>query len=219
MRSLSWMVPLVVVALAGCGDTGGETEADEAATPTPAVEATTPAGDTAPGGELACAPTASGAELTGRASPFDSITVAVGSGRAKVCYSRPSLRGRTMLGGEAVPWGQLWRFGANEPTIIHLNTAARIAGAEVEPGSYSLYAIPAEEGEWTLIVNRSTSQWGHEGQYTSEVQAQEVGRYPVSAEATDETVERFTIRPNPDGSGVIAEWQDSRIHIPIEPRG
>lgn len=168
---------------------------------------------------LACAPTQTGEELAGRASPYDSVTVAVGSGEAKVCYSRPALRGRTMLGGEAVPWDRLWRFGANEPTIIHLSTAASIAGAEVEPGSYSLYAIPQEEGDWTLIVNRSTTQWGHEGSYTAEVEAQEVARVPVRSETVEEPVELFTIRAAPDGTGVVAEWQNSRVVIPIEPAG
>jgi hypothetical protein len=80
-----------------------------------------------------------------------------------------------MIGGEAVPYGDLWRFGANEPTTIHLDVAASIAGLEVEPGSYSLYAVPMEGDEWTLLVNRSTSQWGHESQNKPEEEAQEGG--------------------------------------------
>lgn len=168
---------------------------------------------------LACAPTAEGEELAERASPYDSVSLAVDGGVAKICYGRPQLRGRTMIGGEAVPYGSLWRFGANEPTIIHLNVAASVAGLDVEPGSYSLYAIPMEGEEWTLIVNRSISQWGHENQYTPEVEAEEVGRVSVQAEAVAEEVEAFTLRANPDGSGVIAEWQSSRVYVPITPAG
>lgn len=210
MRRGSWMTPFALVALVACADTNDEMEAGPAEGGESAMAAA---------GQLACEPTASGDELAERASPYDSLSVAVDGGEAKICYSRPSLRGRTMIGGEAVPWGQLWRFGANEPTIIHLNTAASIAGATVEPGSYSLYTVPQEGEEWTLVVNRSTSQWGHEGQYTPDVEGQEVGRYPIPAETLDEPVEQFTIREAQDGSGIVAEWQNSRVHIPIEPAG
>jgi hypothetical protein len=213
MRRLAWMTPFALAALVACADGGDDMEGGAAATEADA------GAEAAPAAALACAPTATGQELAERPSPYDSATISVGGGQAKVCYSRPALRGRVMLGGEAAPWGRLWRFGANEPTTIHLSTAADIAGAEVEPGSYSLYVVPQSEGDWTLIVNRSTSQWGHEAQYTEEVESQEVGRFPVRAEAVDEPVESFTIRPNPDGSGLIAEWQNSRIYIPVEPAG
>ncbi len=121
-----------------------------------------------------------------------------------------------MIGGEAVPFGQVWRTGANEPTTIHLSTPASIAGIAVDAGSYSLYTIPAEDGPWTLIVNASTSQWGHESNYPG-VQDQDVGRAEVDAEPIDEAVEQFTIRPMEDGGGILLEWQNSRVHIPITP--
>ena len=216
MRGFRWLTPLAIVAVAACAESADETTPE--AGMEPAAEA--PA-ETAPAAEmaLACAPTATGEELAGRASPYDSTTIDVGEGAAKVCYSRPQLRDRTMIGGDAVPYGELWRFGANEPTIIHLDVAASIAGAQVEPGSYSLYAIPREGEDWTLIVNRSTSQWGHEGQYTAEVEAEEVARVTVETEAIEEPVESFTIRAADDGSGLVAEWQNSRVHIPVTPAG
>lgn len=182
------------------------------------------AGRAAPGGgtaadqgEVACAPMTDRMPLEGRSSPYDSATVAVGEGSARICYNRPSLRGRTMIGGDAVPYGRLWRTGANEPTTLHVNVPARIAGITVEPGSYSLYTIPREGDTWTLIVNASTSQWGHESQYTEEVRAQEVGRAEVVAETLEATVEQLTIRPTEDGAGVLLEWQHSRVRIPITP--
>ncbi|MGK7312439.1 MAG: DUF2911 domain-containing protein [Candidatus Longimicrobiales bacterium M2_2A_002] len=161
--------------------------------------------------ELTCQPQA---DVEGRASPYDSVSMTVGTGRIKVCYSRPSLRGRTMIGGEAVPYGQLWRTGANEPTTLHTSVPLSIAGIEVGPGSYSLYTIPREDEDWTLIVNASTSQWGHEGRYPG-VQDQDIGRTEVTAESTEETVEQFTIRLMEDGGGLVLEWQNSRVHIPI----
>lgn len=189
--------------------------------------------------ELACQPSER-MDVGGRTSPYDSTSIEVGEGTAKVCYGRPALKGRTMIGGEAVPYDTLWRTGANEPTTLHLNVPARIAGLDVEPGSYSLYTVPREGTEWTLIVNRSTSQWGHESTYTDEVRAQEVGRVEVQAETLESPVEQLTIRPvdqddvaegegegesrseddrGAPGQGLLLEWQNTRVHIPIAPAG
>lgn len=168
--------------------------------------------------ELACRPSER-MDVVGRTSPYDSTTLSLGSGAAKVCYGRPALKGRTMIGGEAVPYGQLWRTGANEPTTIHLDVPATIAGLRVEPGSYSLYTVPREGNEWTLVLNRSTSQWGVESQYTEEVEAQEVGRAPIPAETLESPVESMTIRPMEEGSGLLLEWQNTRVRIPITPAG
>lgn len=181
----------------------------------------------APAGEPTCAPSER-MDVAGRTSPYDSTSVEVGEGLAKICYGRPSLKGRTMIGGEAVPYDTLWRTGANEPTTLHVNVPASIAGIQVEPGDYTLYTVPREEREWTLIVNRSTSQWGHESTYTEEVRAQEVGRTDVQVETLESTVEQLTFRPVPADTvgggaagageqGVILEWQNSRVHIPITP--
>jgi hypothetical protein len=194
----------LAAAVAGCGP--GET-------PEPV--------DREPGGVAglavpSCEPSP-GMPLEGRSSPYDSATIRVGEGAAKICYGRPSLRGREMIGGEAVPYGRLWRTGANEPTIIHLNVPALIAGMEVEAGSYSLYTVPQPGLEWTLIVNRSISQWGHESRYAQEVEAQEVGRASVPVETLEQTVEQLTIRPADRGEGAYLEWQNTRVLIPIEP--
>lgn len=167
--------------------------------------------------EPACEPSER-MDLEGRASPYDSTTIDVGEGVAKVCYGRPYLKGRTMIGGEAVPYDTLWRTGANEPTTIHLNVPATIAGLDVEPGSYSLYTVPREGPGWTLIVNRSTSQWGHESTYTEEVRAREVGRAEVQVDPLDSEVEQLTFRPMESG-GLVLEWQNSRVRIPISPTG
>ncbi len=199
-RGWSWGVAPMVIALAACGGPDAEPE-NEAEMGSSEMARTA----------MVCAPQA---DVEGRASPYDSVTIAMGDGMAKVCFSRPSLRGRTMIGAEAVPYGQLWRTGANEPTTIHLNTAARIAGIEVEAGSYSLYTIPQEGDSWTLIVNAATSQWGHESRYAG-VEEQDVGRAAVEVETLDETVEQLTIRPM--NGGLVLEWQNSRVHIPIEP--
>jgi hypothetical protein len=156
--------------------------------------------------------------LEGRASPYDSATVAISGTQLKVCYGRPSARGRTMIGGEHVPYGELWRTGANEPTIVHTPIPIAIAGVHLDPGSYSLYTIPDPE-TWTVILNASTGQWGHESRYTGEVAAQEVGRGMVAAERTEAHIETFTIRGEPadgDRAFLVLEWERTRVRIPVE---
>ena len=151
-----------------------------------------------------------------RASAYDSTVIMVNGERALICYGRPAARGRTMIGGEAVPFGKLWRTGANEPTTLHIPFDATIAGVKVEPGAYSIYTVPGEK-EWEVVVNRSTSQWGHESRYTDAVKAQEVGRGKVSSGALPEHMEVFTIRSAPvsGGADLILEWEKTRVAIPI----
>jgi DUF2911 family protein len=159
--------------------------------------------------------------VQGRQSPLDSLKFTVAKSTVKLCYGRPSARGRTMIGGQGVPYGKLWRTGANEPTVIFTPVALEIARIKVEPGKYSLYTVPGEK-EWEIIVNRSTSQWGHENSYTKEVKAQEVGRGKVPAEKLTAPVETFTIAPDP-ASGemqrLVLTWEKTRVAIPIQAAG
>jgi hypothetical protein len=126
-----------------------------------------------------------------------------------------------MIGGEAVPFGEVWRTGANEPTTLHLGFAAEIAGVGVAPGVYSFYTIPGES-TWEIIVNRSTAQWGAERYYTAECEAEEAGRGTVPAQATDQHVETMTFRASPDGADaarLVMTWEGTRIVIPIRRTG
>lgn len=185
------------------------------ATPDAGMDGTGAPGASAPppaAAEVACAPQR---PTAGRASSYDSTAIALGGATAKVCYGRPSARGRPVF-GQLVPYGSIWRTGANEPTIVHTPVPARIAGIAVQPGSYSLYTIPGER-EWTVIVNRAISQWGHESRYTAEVQAQEVGRATVPVQRTDSPVETFQIRSAPAGAGsdLLLEWENTRVRVPV----
>jgi Protein of unknown function (DUF2911) len=159
--------------------------------------------------------------LEGRKSPLDSVTFTVAQKEVKVCYGRPSSRGRVMLGGTDIPYGKIWRTGANEPTIIFAPVPLKVAGLSVAPGVYSLYTVP-RPGEWEVIVNRSTSQWGRENNYTAEVKAQEVGRAKVKTETVSSPVETFTIRAEPSdnkGAALVLEWEKTRIRIPVQAAG
>jgi hypothetical protein len=191
--------------------------------PQPAIEEAraVPVAELAPelaAAQIGCVPSER-MPVAGRASPYDSTRITVGDRTAQICYGRPSMRGRQIFGG-LVPLGRLWRTGANEPTILHIPFAATVAGVAVEPGSYSIYTEPGES-EWVIIVNRSTSQWGHENSYTPEVAAQEVGRGTAAVERLDAPIETFTIRAEPAGSNeahVILEWERTRVRFPITAR-
>jgi hypothetical protein len=152
-----------------------------------------------------------------RASPRDSVTFRAGPAVVKICYSRPSARGRTMIGGEAVPFGRIWRTGANEATMLHTTGALMVAGIHVGPGTYALYTVPGER-EWAIVLNRSYLQWGHESAYTDSVRAQEVGRGRAAAGQVGEPIEQFTIRAEPAANGnadLILEWEHTRVVVPV----
>ena len=122
-----------------------------------------------------------------------------------------------MLGGEAIPYGKLWRTGANEPTVLFASVPLRVAGIDVPPGVYSLYTVPGPK-EWEIIVNRSVSQWGHESEYTDQVKAKELGRGKVKSESAGSPVETFTMRAEPSGrdANLVLEWEKTRVKIPFK---
>jgi hypothetical protein len=155
--------------------------------------------------------------VPGRKSPLDSVTFKVADQPVKVCYGRPSSRGRVMLGGEAIPYGKLWRTGANEPSVFFASVPLKVAGIDVPPGVYSLYTVPGPK-EWEIIVNRSVSQWGHESEYTDQVKAKELGRGKVKSESAGSPVETFTIRAEPRGKDaeLVLEWEKTRVRIPFK---
>lgn len=155
-----------------------------------------------------------------RVSPLDSITFHIDHHPVKICYGRPSARGRTMIGGREVPYGKLWRTGANEPTMIHTQVPLSVAGIEIGPGSYSLYTIPGE-GDWVVIVNSSITQWGHIAEYSSKVKAQEMGSAEVHSERLDDHVETMTFSTEAGAGGatlLVLEWEHTRVSIPIVAR-
>ena len=165
-----------------------------------------------------------------RPSPFDSAMVEVDSARFKLCYSRPSARGRVVF-GELVPYDTLWRTGANEATVLHLSADAEVAGIPVDAGAVSLYTVPNPE-QWTVVVNGTTGQWGltmdaygAEGNffpnaYTDEVRAGELGRRPVEVDSIPFT-EQLTARFSPPEGGATelwVDWETTRVRIPIAVR-
>jgi len=181
----------------------------------------------AAGPPMTCTHWGTDEQLTQRPSGFDSAMVSSDAGDAKVCYSRPTARGRVVFGA-LVPWDTLWRTGANEATALHLSAASEIAGIPVDSGAYTLYTVPSEAG-FTVVINASTGQWGltmdavgangreFENAYTPEVRRREVGRAPIATEAI-EPVDTLTAHfegITGDQVRLLFDWETTRIVIPI----
>ncbi|MEX2465487.1 MAG: DUF2911 domain-containing protein [Gemmatimonadota bacterium] len=190
--------------LAACG--GG----DEAADHTQMDEA-----------EMAAAPatiTDSGCFLRGatleeaaeRPSPLQMTEFSVGDTEGLLCYGAPSARDRVVM-GELVPYGELWRTGANEATAIHLEGPATIGGIPLEAGSYSLYTLPGEDS-WEVFLNTNVERWGIP--ISDEVRGTEIGSFTVTPEATDDMVETLTYSFSSTGA-IVMEWENTRIRIPV----
>ncbi len=168
------------------------------------------AAQTAPG---ACTHRGTAAELAKRASPLDSVQATVDGGTVKVCYGRPSARGRVVM-DSLVPFGQPWRLGANEPTRLTLPFAADVAGVHVEPGTYSLYVVPRATS-WEVHVNKAVDRWGIP--IDAQVESQDVGKGSVPVETLTQPVEQLTlslVAGSP--TELVVAWEKTRVRIPIK---
>jgi len=118
-------------------------------------------------------------------SPKGKIEQRVGVMDVSVSYSRPGIKGRKIF-GDLVPYGEVWRTGANDPTTITFSDAVKLEGHDVPAGTYSLYTIPGKN-EWTIIINKKTT--GEARRDEKEDQA----TFKVKPEQTASSIETFTI--------------------------
>ncbi|HET6329684.1 MAG TPA: DUF2911 domain-containing protein [Holophagaceae bacterium] len=93
-----------------------------------------------------------------RESPAASVSQELGLTKVEINYHRPAVKGRVIWGG-LVPYGQVWRAGANEATTISFTGPVKVAGHDVPSGTYALFAIPGKD-RWTLILDKNAKQWG-----------------------------------------------------------
>ena len=129
-----------------------------------------------------------------------------------VDYSQPSTRGRKIF-GELVPYGQVWRTGANEATALVSDVDLSVGGTAVPAGKYTLYTLPSPES-WQLIISKKTGQWGIP--YPGE--QEDFTRIDMNVEKTPGPVERFTIsfdRTKPDACVMKLEWENTRASVEI----
>jgi len=141
-------------------------------------------------------------------SPKETVKGKIGSTNVEIVYSRPSSRGRTMIGGNE-KYGQVWRTGANEATTIEFDKAVKIEGKDVPAGKYALFTIP-NENQWTIILNKDHKQWGA---YNYK-QSDDVLRVDVKAGKPQAFVETFTISIEKDE--VVLAWENSRTSFKIK---
>ncbi len=148
------------------------------------------------------------------ASPACTLKQRVGLTDFEIVYSRPGVKGRTIFGG-IVPYGQVWRTGANQATKITFNTPVKFNGTEVPAGTYGLFTIPGEN-EWTVILNTNAAQWGAY-QYNEKADALRFKVEPVTL--SDTRLETFTIEFNriKDESAVLnLVWDATVVPIRLE---
>ena len=147
------------------------------------------------------------------ASPACTIKQRVGLTDIEVVYSRPGMKGREIFGG-IVPYGVVWRTGANQATRITFSTPVKVDGHEIPAGAYSLFTIPGEN-EWTVIINKNPQQWGA-FQYDSN---QDLVRFQAVPVTLAESIETFTIEFNGirDESAVLnLVWDKTVVPIRLE---
>jgi hypothetical protein len=128
-----------------------------------------------------------------------------------VDYSSPRMKGRKIYGG-LVPYGQVWRAGANEATTFVTDTDVMVGDKEVPAGSYTLFAIP-DQGRWTLIVSKKTGEWGIP--YPGE--GDDFTRTDMKTSSTDGVVENFTIGFDQKGSACTLhmDWENTRASVDV----
>lgn len=145
-----------------------------------------------------------------RASPHETVKATIDGANVSVTYGRPYMKGRKVFGG-LVPYGQVWRTGADEATILETDKALMFGPLHVNPGKISLYSL-IDEKEWKLVLNKQVGQWGTE--YSA---GQDLGRVPMKTEKLTAPVEQLTmtIEKNPAGKGgvLVIQWETTKASL------
>src|SRR5258707_11422944 len=147
-----------------------------------------------------------------RPSPTASATCDLDGGKTiRTNYSSPRMKGRRIY-GDLVPFGQVWRAGANEATTFVTSSDVVGGGKTVPAGSYTIFTIPAAD-KWTLIINKKTGEWGIPYKYESD----ELARVDMTVSKLPAPVENFTIGYDKSVSGCTLrmDWETTRASVDI----
>jgi hypothetical protein len=146
-----------------------------------------------------------------RASPHADVTATLGGKKITVSYGRPYVKGRAIFGG-LVPWGEVWRTGADEATTFTTEADVVVGGIKVPKGEYALFTIPTQK-EWTLVLNKTAKQWGA-FKYDA---AQDLGRTPMTVATLPKSVEQLTIEMVPAGKQLTLKlsWDKTAASVTI----
>jgi hypothetical protein len=148
-----------------------------------------------------------------QASPTAKIAQQVGLSDVTVDYSRPSTKGRKIF-GELVPFGQVWRTGANGATLLTFSTDVMISGKNVPAGQYALYSIPGKS-EWTMILSKNTKLWGAIG-YNESDDLIRFNATPNKLSRNYETMEITFADMTDTGANLSIKWETTRVDFRIE---
>ena len=146
-----------------------------------------------------------------RPSPAASAQCKFSDGKSiKVNYSSPRAKGRQIFGG-LVPYGEVWRTGANEATTFVTDANLSIGGKDVPAGSYTIFTVPNKD-KWSLVISKKTGEWG-----IPYPEGNDLGRYDMSVSKTSGPVENFTISFHEMGNGchMYIDWENTRATIEI----
>jgi hypothetical protein len=152
------------------------------------------------------------AACQGKPSPAASATCDLAGGKTiKTDYSSPRMKGRKIFGG-LVPFGEVWRTGANEATTFVTGSDVMVGGKTIPAGSYTIFTIPNSD-KWTLIINKKTAEWGIPYKY----EADELARVDMKVSKLPSPVENFTISYEKHGNGCTLnmEWETTRASVDI----
>ena len=144
-------------------------------------------------------------------SPVAESTVKLNGHAVKIHYNSPSMRGRKIM-GELVPYGQVWRTGANEATTFVTGANLKIGTLTVPAGTYTIYTLPSD-GQWLLIVNKLTGQWG-----TVYDESKDLGRVPMESKTLPAPQKKMTISfENTHGNSteLHVKWENADKYVTI----
>jgi hypothetical protein len=148
-----------------------------------------------------------------QASPSCTLKQRVGLTDIEVDYSRPSVKGRDIF-GSLVPYGKVWRTGANQATKVIFSTSVKLNGNEIPAGTYALMTIPGKD-EWTVIINKGAEQWGA---YKYDEKA-DVVRFKAKPIEIGGKVDNFTIEFNPiqeTSASLNLVWDKTKVPVKVE---
>ena len=168
---------------------------------------------TAVAGLLICGIASLAQKKEERKSPHETISVDLGGHKITITYGRPYMNSRKSVGG-LVPYGKVWRTGADEATVLQTDVDLDINGLKVPKGEYALFTLPTKDG-WTLIVNKTAKQWGA-FKYN---EAEDLGRTKMQVSKSGSPVEQFTISLTTAGSNAATlkmEWENTVASVPVK---
>lgn len=144
-----------------------------------------------------------------RPSPPARVSQVVGTATITINYSQPAVKGRKIW-GELVPYGQVWRTGANEATVFEVNKDVKIQGQQLKAGKYGLFTIPGKE-EWVIIFNKTWNQWGA----FNYKEADDVLRVKAKPGKSEKFTERMTFTIDKNGM-VYLWWENLKLGFRIQ---